>query len=70
MKLIELKHVEKSFNGRKIIKDMNFSINTNEVVALVGTNGAGKTTTIRMILGITSQIMERLITGQKISLKK
>ncbi|MFA9456455.1 ABC transporter ATP-binding protein [Halalkalibacter sp. AB-rgal2] len=54
MKLIELKHVEKRFKGRKIIKDINFSIHSNEVVALVGTNGAGKTTTIRMILGITS----------------
>lgn len=54
MKLIELKHVDKSFKGRKIIENMNFSIHSNEVAALVGTNGAGKTTTIRMILGITS----------------
>ncbi|RAN76334.1 ABC transporter, partial [Bacillus sp. SRB_28] len=53
MKLIEFTNVEKSFKGRKVINDLSFSINSNEVVALAGTNGAGKTTTIRMILGIS-----------------
>ncbi|MEH7026132.1 ABC transporter ATP-binding protein [Bacillus wiedmannii] len=53
MKLIEFTNVEKSFKGRKVINNLSFSINSNEVVALVGTNGAGKTTTIRMLLGIS-----------------
>lgn len=52
MKLIEFRNVDKSFKGRKVIRDLSFTINSNEIVALVGTNGAGKTTTIRMILGI------------------
>lgn len=52
MKLIEFRNVDKSFKGRKVISDLSFTINSNEIVALVGTNGAGKTTTIRMILGI------------------
>ncbi|MEO1771896.1 ABC transporter ATP-binding protein [Candidatus Enterococcus ferrettii] len=53
MKLIEFMNVEKSFNGRKVIHNLSFSINHNEIIALVGTNGAGKTTTIRMLLGIS-----------------
>lgn len=52
MKIIEFKNVEKSFNDKKVINTLSFSINKNEIVALIGTNGAGKTTTIRLILGI------------------
>lgn len=53
MKLIEFINVNKTFKGKKVINQLNFNINENEVIALVGTNGAGKTTTIRMLLGIS-----------------
>jgi ABC-2 type transport system ATP-binding protein len=53
MKLIEFINVEKSFKGRKVINKLNFSVHTNEIIALIGSNGSGKTTTIRMLLGIT-----------------
>lgn len=53
MKLIEFINVEKSFKGRKVINELNFSIYSNEIIALIGSNGCGKTTTIRMVLGIT-----------------
>lgn len=52
MNLIEFNNVSKQFKERKIIKDMNFAIKENEIIALLGKNGAGKTTTIRMLLGI------------------
>ena len=34
------------------VKNINFSINQNEMVGLIGPNGAGKSTTIKMITGI------------------
>lgn len=52
MNLIEFHHVYKQFRDRKIIKDMNFTIKENEILALLGKNGAGKTTAIRLLLGI------------------
>ncbi|MGM0216623.1 ABC transporter ATP-binding protein [Enterococcus sp. AZ109] len=53
MNLIKFENVTKLLKKRKIVQDIHFAINQNEVIALVGTNGAGKTTTIRMLLGIT-----------------
>lgn len=65
MKMIEFKNVEKYFKKRKIIKNLSFSINKNEVIGLIGTNGAGKTTTIRMILGLIKPDSGEIIYGSK-----
>ncbi|MEK6578199.1 MAG: ATP-binding cassette domain-containing protein, partial [Bdellovibrionota bacterium] len=34
------------------IQDVSFSVNTGEIVTLIGANGAGKSTTLRAISGI------------------
>jgi iron complex transport system ATP-binding protein len=38
-------------NNRKLLDDINFSINTGEVVGLLGANGSGKTTLMRCLFG-------------------
>ncbi len=50
-KLIELRHINKSFANNVIVKDLNLYINENEFITLVGPSGCGKTTTLRMIGG-------------------
>ena len=47
--MIEFKNVTKSFNGRKILKDINITIQDEELVVLIGPSGCGKTTTLKMI---------------------
>ena len=47
--MIEFKDVNKSFNGRKILKDINITIQDEELVVLIGPSGCGKTTTLKMI---------------------
>ncbi|MBU3180894.1 ABC transporter ATP-binding protein [Clostridium psychrophilum] len=47
--MIEFKNVNKSFNGRKILKDINITIQDEELVVLIGPSGCGKTTTLKMI---------------------
>ena len=49
---IRFKNVNFSYiEGKQILKDVTFSINKGEKVALVGETGAGKTTIINLILG-------------------
>lgn len=48
--VVNLNSISKVYNGKKILSDINFSINKNEIHAIVGPNGAGKTTLIRTIL--------------------
>jgi lipopolysaccharide export system ATP-binding protein len=42
----------KSFEGRKVVKDVVLEVNQGEVVGLLGPNGAGKTTTFYMMVGL------------------
>lgn len=50
-----LKDVSKTFDNRKAVDHISFTVNTPGVYGLLGTNGAGKTTTIRMLLGIITK---------------
>lgn len=51
--MIEIKNVSKSYKkGKKVIDNINLTINDGEIFGFLGPNGAGKTTTINMITGI------------------
>lgn len=50
-RIIEAKHLTKSFNDRVLFRDSHFYLNHGERIGLLGDNGCGKTTLIKMILG-------------------
>ena len=50
-KVIELKNVSKSYDGKPAVDNVSFSINKGEFVTFLGPSGCGKTTTLRMIAG-------------------
>ena len=41
MKLLEVKELNKSFDNKEILKDVNFSITKDKIVGLLGKNGDG-----------------------------
>jgi ABC-2 type transport system ATP-binding protein len=47
--VIEISDLYKYYDDRKAIGPLSFSIQTGEVVGLLGLNGAGKTTTLRIL---------------------
>ena len=49
---IEIKNLSKKFNEIYAVKNINFTINVNKTIGLLGPNGCGKTTSIGMILGL------------------
>ncbi len=49
--ILSLHAVNKSFDGKDILRDASFHVENNEKVAIVGINGAGKTTLLRLITG-------------------
>jgi lipooligosaccharide transport system ATP-binding protein len=51
MKVIEVQHLHKQFNGLVAVDSISFSVEKAEFFGLLGPNGAGKTTTIRMLYG-------------------
>ncbi|TCS96588.1 ABC transporter ATP-binding protein [Hazenella coriacea] len=50
--VIKVENVSKSFQDKKAVDRVSFTIYSGEIVAILGPNGAGKTTTISMILGL------------------
>ena len=70
MKLLEIKCLNKSFNTKEILKDVNLSISSGKIVGLLGKNGAGKTTLIKLINDLlTPTSGEILIKGKKIGIE-
>ena len=51
MSHLELQGVDAYYGNSHVLFDLSLSVETNEVVALLGRNGAGKTTTLRTITG-------------------
>ena len=51
--LLEAKDLVKIYSGKRVVDQIDLSINRKEIVGLLGPNGAGKTTTFYMIIGLT-----------------
>lgn len=47
--MIRLVNVNKSFGNNHVLKDLNLSVNKNEVVSIIGPSGGGKSTILRCI---------------------
>tara|TARA_Y100000591_G_scaffold302266_1_gene297193 strand:+ start:204 stop:932 length:729 start_codon:yes stop_codon:yes gene_type:complete len=68
---IEVINLTKSYKTKQAVRNINFKINENEMVGLLGPNGCGKTTTIGMILGLLKPTSgEVLINGKNIEKNK
>ena len=49
--IIDIKHLSKSFSGKKVLDDINLYIRRGEFLTLLGPSGCGKTTLLRQIAG-------------------
>ena len=66
--LVDLQHISKSFDGEKVLDDLNLTVPENSFVTLLGPSGCGKTTTLRILGGFTKPDEGRVIfDGQDIT---
>ena len=49
---LRVENLMKSYNGRKVVKDVSLEVNQVEIVGLLWPNGAGKTTSFYMAVGL------------------
>ena len=49
MSVLEIKNLKKSFDGEMVLKDVSFSLEKGECLAILGNSGSGKSTCLRCI---------------------
>jgi len=47
--ILKVNNLQKSYDGKKVVKDISFEVKKGEIFGILGPNGAGKTTTLEMI---------------------
>lgn len=47
--LIEIKHLQKSYGDKEVLKDIDANIDKGEIVTIIGPSGSGKSTLLRCI---------------------
>ncbi len=69
--LLEVKNLHKRFNDKEILKGIDFSIDSGEVVVIIGPSGSGKTTLLRNLNFLESADQGTLwLQDQQINLAK
>jgi phospholipid/cholesterol/gamma-HCH transport system ATP-binding protein len=64
---IEVKNLTIGYDSRVILKDLNFTINQGEIVAIMGGSGCGKSTLLKRIIGLVPPMSgDILIRGKSI----
>jgi ATP-binding cassette subfamily F protein uup len=67
-KTIELVEVEKSFDGRRVLKPFSYQFLRDDRIGVVGHNGAGKTTLLNLIAGTISPDSGRVEVGDTVKI--
>lgn len=65
-KILELKHIDKSFGSKVLLKDFSYQFQRGEKIGIVGKNGAGKSTLLNIIQGFEKADNGEIETGETI----
>ena len=69
MNKLEVKNINKSFDGKPVLKDVSIELNRGELVCLLGVSGGGKTTLFNIISGLlTPDSGQILLDGEDITI--
>lgn len=49
MSILEVEHIQKTFDRTEVLKDISFSLEKGQVVSIIGSSGSGKTTLLRCL---------------------
>lgn len=65
MSILETRDLCKSYKGLQVVKNINISVQSGQVVGLLGPNGAGKTTSFYMVVGLVRSNSGRILLNEQ-----
>lgn len=68
--MIEIKNINYSFGDTQILKNINLTVNDNEIVSVIGSSGVGKTTLFNLIAGILDIQEGEILVNNDLDYKK
>lgn len=68
--LLKIQDLNKSFGNKKVLNNINFTVQQGHIIGLIGANGAGKTTIMKAILGILPFDGKITINDKEVSIRQ
>ena len=68
MNLLTMEHITKSYTDRILLDDVDFSINENEKIGVIGINGMGKSTLLKVAAGLEECEEGKISMGSQIKI--
>ncbi len=63
--LVSLKHITAGYESGIVLQNVNFDIQANDFIGIIGPNGGGKTTLIKLILGLLKPLSGSIVRNQQ-----
>jgi len=64
--LFEMNSLSASYGANTVLQDVNFKVNENDFIGVIGPNGGGKTTLLKVILGLLKPVKGTLIFNESL----
>lgn len=65
MKIIEVKHLAYAVKGKQILRDVNFKVEENDFLTIIGPSGSGKSTTLKLIASLITPTSGQILYSGK-----
>ncbi len=63
MPLLTCSNLTLGYDGKAVVSDLNFEVNSGDYLCIVGENGAGKSTLMKTLLNLQPAISGKILTG-------
>lgn len=70
MSLLACRNLSVGYDGKAVLENLNFSVESGEYLCVVGENGSGKSTLMKTLLGLQQPLSGQILRGDGLQKKR